>query len=62
MTIFPFGAAGTLTHGRKGRSWGCFALSPRVESAIVSLIRGGTVLVGYYPGPQWLAWLTRPPQ
>jgi hypothetical protein len=41
-------------HGRLGRSWGCFALSPRVESAIVRLIRGGTVLVGYYPDPLWL--------
>lgn len=41
-------------HGRLGRSWGCFALSPKVESAIVSLIRGGTVLVGYYPDPSWL--------
>ncbi|MDE2294992.1 MAG: murein L,D-transpeptidase catalytic domain family protein [Gammaproteobacteria bacterium] len=41
-------------HGRLGRSWGCFALSARVESAIVKLIRGATVLVGYYPDPQWL--------
>jgi hypothetical protein len=41
-------------HGRLGRSWGCFALSPKVESAIVRLIRGGTVLVGYYPDPAWL--------
>jgi hypothetical protein len=41
-------------HGRLGRSWGCFALSGKVESAIVKLIRGATVLVGYYPDPQWL--------
>ena len=41
-------------HGRMGRSWGCFALSHRVESAIVRLIRAGTVLVGYYPDPKWL--------
>jgi hypothetical protein len=41
-------------HGRLGRSWGCFALSPEVESAIVKLIRGSTVLVGYYPDPAWL--------
>lgn len=41
-------------HGELGRSWGCFALSARVESAIVKLIRGATVLVGYYPDPQWL--------
>ena len=42
-------------HGRMGRSWGCFALSRRVESDIVRLIRDGTVLVGYYPDPQWFA-------
>jgi hypothetical protein len=41
-------------HGRLGRSWGCFALSRRVEGAIVNLIRGSTVLVGYYPDPAWL--------
>ncbi len=41
-------------HGRLGRSWGCFALSAKVESAIVKLIRGATVLVGYYPDPHWL--------
>ncbi len=41
-------------HGRLGRSWGCFALSRKVEGAIVSLIRGSTVLVGYYPDPAWL--------
>ncbi len=41
-------------HGRMGRSWGCFALSPKVESAIVKLIRGGTVLLAYYPDPEWL--------
>lgn len=41
-------------HGRMGRSWGCFALSRDVEGAVVSLIRGATVLVGYYPDPRWL--------
>jgi hypothetical protein len=41
-------------HGRMGLSWGCFALSRKVESAVVNLIRGSTVLVGYYPDPKWL--------
>jgi len=41
-------------HGRMGRSWGCFALSHKVESALVKLIRGGTVLLAYYPDPEWL--------
>lgn len=43
-----------LAHGRMGLSWGCFALSRKVESAIVHLIQGATVLVGYYPDPRWL--------
>lgn len=41
-------------HGRMGRSWGCFALGGDVERAIVRLIRGRTILVGYYPDAQWL--------
>ena len=41
-------------HGRMGRSWGCFALSRDVESALVKVIRGGTVLLAYYPDPEWL--------
>jgi hypothetical protein len=41
-------------HGRMGRSWGCFALNPKVEGAVVRLIRGHTVLVGYYPDSKWL--------
>ena len=42
-------------YGRMGRSWGCFALSKKVEAAIVDRIQGGTVLFSYYPDPQWLA-------
>jgi L,D-transpeptidase catalytic domain len=41
-------------HGRMGLSWGCFALSRKVEGALVNLIRGNTVLVGYYPDRRWL--------
>ncbi|HVS77283.1 MAG TPA: murein L,D-transpeptidase catalytic domain family protein [Steroidobacteraceae bacterium] len=41
-------------HGRMGLSWGCFVLSRKVESELVKLIRGSTVLVGYYPDPRWL--------
>ena len=41
-------------HGRMGRSWGCFALTRKVEDAVVKVIRDGTVLVGYYPDPRWL--------
>ncbi len=48
------GKAYAQTHGRIGRSWGCFALSPKVEDAVVRLIRDHTVLVGYYPDADWL--------
>lgn len=41
-------------HGRMGRSWGCFALSRKVEKAIVERIRRGTVLLAYYPDKEWL--------
>ncbi|MGA8262350.1 MAG: murein L,D-transpeptidase catalytic domain family protein [Arenicellales bacterium] len=41
-------------HGHMGRSWGCFALSHEVEGDLVRLIRGGTVLLAYYPDPEWL--------
>jgi hypothetical protein len=41
-------------HGRMGLSWGCFALAPDVESAVVNLIQGDTVLVAYFPDPAWL--------
>jgi hypothetical protein len=41
-------------YSRMGRSWGCFALSAKVESAVVDLIRDGTVLVAYYPDSKWL--------
>ena len=41
-------------YGRMGQSWGCFALSRNVERAVVKLIRGATVLVGYYPNRKWL--------
>lgn len=50
-------------YGRMGLSWGCFALSRKVEGAVVKLIRGATVLVGYYPDSKWLhssAFLSTP--
>lgn len=42
-------------YGRMGRSWGCFALSKKVEKSVVNVIRGGTMLMAYYPDPQWLS-------
>lgn len=41
-------------HGYTGRSWGCTALSQRMEPKVVSKIKDGTVLVGYFPDKAWL--------
>lgn len=41
-------------HGRLGRSWGCFALNPKVSSQLINNIKGGTVIFAYYPDKQWL--------
>jgi len=41
-------------HGRLGRSWGCPALDPTVSDGVIDTIRGGTLLVAYYPDDEWL--------
>lgn len=41
-------------HGRLGRSWGCFAVNPKVSSQLINNIKGGTVIFAYYPDKQWL--------
>ncbi|MGD9153650.1 MAG: murein L,D-transpeptidase catalytic domain family protein [Gammaproteobacteria bacterium] len=40
-------------HGRLGRSWGCPALSQQDASKIISEIKGGTIMLAYYPNAQW---------
>ncbi|WP_010598339.1 murein L,D-transpeptidase catalytic domain family protein [Rickettsiella massiliensis] len=42
-------------HGRLGRSWGCFAVSPKVSGPLIQTISRGTLVVAYYPDPSWLA-------
>lgn len=39
---------------RLGRSWGCPALSKKVEHQVVSTIKNGTMILGYYPKQKWL--------
>lgn len=34
-------------NGRVGRSWGCFAVSPKVSSDLINHIKGGSVLFAY---------------
>lgn len=42
-------------HGYLGRSWGCFALDKTVAEKIINKIKGGTLLVAYYPNQTWLS-------
>lgn len=42
------------THGRLGRSWGCFALNPAVAQPVINTIKGGTLLFAYYPDNNWI--------
>jgi hypothetical protein len=41
--------------GRLGRSWGCPAVRPAVVKELIDAIRGGSLLVAYYPDASWLA-------
>ena len=41
-------------HGRVGRSWGCPALDPEVNRALIDAIKGGSLVFAYYPDQAWL--------
>ena len=40
--------------GQLGRSWGCFAVSPKIASSLISTIKDGSLVFAYYPDPSWL--------
>lgn len=40
--------------GSIGRSWGCPAVRPEVSGALIESVRGGTLLLSYYPEQSWL--------
>lgn len=42
------------THGYCGRSWGCPAIPEDGHRQLIRAIAGGTLLLQYYPHPQWL--------
>ena len=43
------------THGRLGRSWGCFALNPQAAQPVINKIKDGTLIFAYYPDQKWLS-------
>jgi hypothetical protein len=40
--------------GRIGRSWGCPAVRPEISDALIESVRGGALLLSYYPEQYWL--------
>jgi L,D-transpeptidase catalytic domain len=50
----PYVRAGMDRLGRLGRSWGCPAVRPAIARQLIDTIKGGTLLLAYYPDAQWL--------
>jgi hypothetical protein len=48
------GEASIAALGRLGRSWGCPAVRPRIAKSLIEAIRGGSLIVAYYPDASWL--------
>jgi hypothetical protein len=46
--------AGMESLGRLGRSWGCPAVRPAIARQLIDTIKGGTLLLAYYPNAEWL--------
>ena len=43
------------SQGRIGRSWGCPAVRPTIVHQLIDAIRGGSLVVAYYPDQTWLS-------
>jgi hypothetical protein len=50
----PYVRPGMERLGRLGRSWGCPAVRAAVARELIDTIKGGTLLLAYYPDAQWL--------
>jgi hypothetical protein len=48
------GEAIAKAQGQVGRSWGCPAVRPEISRKLIETIRGGSVVMAYYPEPSWL--------
>jgi hypothetical protein len=40
--------------GRIGRSWGCPAVRPEISRRLIETLKGGALLLAWYPDPSWL--------
>jgi hypothetical protein len=40
--------------GRIGRSWGCPAVRPEISRRLIETLRGGDLVLAYYPDRSWL--------
>jgi len=48
-------AASYVRRGQSiGRSWGCPAVRPEISRALIESVRGGALLLSYYPEQSWL--------
>jgi len=52
--IVLHGASYVRPGGPIGRSWGCPAVRQKISSALIEAVRGGTLLLSYYPDQSWL--------
>ena len=43
-----------LRFDRVGRTWGCFALEPKLTKPFINTVRNGSLIVAYYPNKHWL--------
>jgi hypothetical protein len=41
-------------NGRIGRSWGCPAVRPEISRRLIETLRGGALVLAYYPDRSWL--------
>lgn len=44
-----------IGNGRTGRSWGCFAIPQSEVRRVINQIKGGVLIIAYYPDQKWLS-------